>query len=134
VSLAAPAEAATIRTQVTEQPLTPATLAVSPNIGRLVEITIHNHSPAGSASAALEARLAALEATVAAFAQLVSSGGQSERSPSDNGDVSARLERLAQLKGNGALTDDEFAAAKAQLLGQAAGGDGLNASPEVVLR
>ncbi len=134
VSLAAAAEAATIRTQVTEQPLTPATLPVSPNIGHLVEVTIHNHSPADSASAVLEARLAALEATVAAFAQLVSSGGQSERSPSDNGDVSARLERLARLKENGALTDDEFAAAKAQLLGQAAGGDGLNASPEVVLR
>jgi hypothetical protein len=33
------------------------------------------------------------------------------------GDTTAELERLASLHGSGALTDDEFTAAKAKLLG-----------------
>jgi hypothetical protein len=37
--------------------------------------------------------------------------------PAAAGDTTAELERLASLHQSGALTDDEFAAAKAKLLG-----------------
>jgi uncharacterized membrane protein YebE (DUF533 family) len=37
--------------------------------------------------------------------------------PAATGDTTAELERLASLHQSGALTDDEFAAAKAKLLG-----------------
>ena len=37
--------------------------------------------------------------------------------PDDGGDMSAELERLATLRSQGVLTDEEFAAAKAKLLG-----------------
>ena len=37
--------------------------------------------------------------------------------PADGGDMSAELERLATLRSQGVLTDEEFAAAKAKLLG-----------------
>jgi hypothetical protein len=37
--------------------------------------------------------------------------------PAPAGDTTAELERLAGLHQSGALTDDEFAAAKAKLLG-----------------
>ncbi len=37
--------------------------------------------------------------------------------PAPAGDTTAELERLAQLHQSGALTDDEFAAAKSKLLG-----------------
>jgi uncharacterized membrane protein YebE (DUF533 family) len=37
--------------------------------------------------------------------------------PAPAGDTTAELERLSQLHQSGALTDDEFSAAKAKLLG-----------------
>ena len=37
--------------------------------------------------------------------------------PSDQGGVSDQIERLAALRAQGVLSDDEFAAAKARLLG-----------------
>ena len=37
--------------------------------------------------------------------------------PAAGGDMTAELERLATLRNQGVLTDDEFAAAKARLLG-----------------
>ena len=37
--------------------------------------------------------------------------------PAEGGDMTAELERLATLRNQGVLTDDEFAAAKAKLLG-----------------
>src|SRR5215212_11594582 len=50
-------EPAPTQPQVTEKSVAPATLEVNPRIDRLVEITIHNHSPAGATSSALEARV-----------------------------------------------------------------------------
>ncbi len=37
--------------------------------------------------------------------------------PADQNDVIAQLEKLADLKANGLLTDEEYASAKAKLLG-----------------
>ena len=37
--------------------------------------------------------------------------------PAGGNDMMAELERLGQLKANGILTDEEFAAAKAKILG-----------------
>src|SRR5918995_369598 len=92
-------------------------LEVHPRIDRLVEITIHNHSPAVATSGALEARVASLESTMAALAQMIAASGQTQSGVSVNGDLAASLEQLVQLKGSGALDDTEFAAAKAQLIG-----------------
>ena len=61
--MAAEAEPVATQPQVTERAVVPASLEVHPRIDRLVEITIHNHSPAGAANGALEARVASLEAT-----------------------------------------------------------------------
>jgi hypothetical protein len=113
----AEAEAAPVRLQVAEAATAVPSLEVHPRIDRLVEITIHNHSPAGAGTGALEARVASLEATIAAFAQLLAAAGQPQRVAGVNGDVAGRLERLAQLKTSGVLTDDEFAAIKAQVIG-----------------
>ena len=49
-------------------------------------------------------------------------------------DVAARLEQLVQLQRSGVLSDDEFAAVKAQVLGGRVEPNGLNVSPETVLR
>jgi hypothetical protein len=113
----AEAEAAPVRLQVAEAATAVPSLEVHPRIDRLVEITIHNHSPAGAGTGALEARVASLETTIAAFAQLLAAAGQPQRVAGVNGDVAGRLERLAQLKASGVLTDDEFAAIKAQVIG-----------------
>jgi hypothetical protein len=42
---------------------------------------------------------------------------QSELAPLDGTGLVDEIERLAKLHANGVLTDDEFAAAKARLLG-----------------
>jgi len=120
--------------QVTERALIPASLEVHPRIDRLVEITIHNHSPAGAANGALEARVASLEATLDAFTRLIASVGLSQSGASVDPDVAPRLERLVQLQRSGVLSDDEFAAVKAQVLGGRAEPNGLSASSERVLR
>jgi len=109
-------------------------LEVHPRIDRLVEITIHNHSPAGAANGALEARVASLEATLDAFTRLIASVGLSQPAASADLDVAPRLERLVQLQRSGVLSDDEFAAVKAQVLGGRAEPNGLSASSERVLR
>ncbi len=58
------------------------------------------------------------EAAEAAPAETASSGVESDApEPAGGGDAVAQLERLVQLHKSGALTDDEFAAAKRRLLG-----------------
>src|SRR5215204_531574 len=120
--------------QVTEKSVIPATLEVNPRIDRLVEITIHNHSPAGATSSALEARVTSLEATLDAFARLIASAGLAQQNGSVDIDVPSRLERLVELKRSGVLSDEEFAAVKAQVLGVRAQPNGLNAASDRVLR
>jgi hypothetical protein len=132
--IAAEAESAPTQPQVTERALTPASLEVHPRIDRLVEITIHNHSPAGATNGALEARVASLEATLDAFTRLIASVGLSQPGPSVDTDVVPRLERLVQLQRSGVLSDDEFAVVKAQVLGGRTEPNGLNASLDKVLR
>ena len=127
-------EPAPTQPQVTEQPVAPATLEVNPRIDRLVEITIHNHSPAGATSSALEARVSSLEATLDAFARLIASAGLAQQNGSVDMDVTPRLERLVELKRSGELSDEEFAAVKAQVLGGRAQPNGLNAASDKVLR
>ena len=107
-------------------------LEVHPRIDRLVEITIHNHSPAGTTTGALEARLASLESTMAVLAQMIASSAQPQSGVSVDGDLAARLERLVQLKGSGVLDDTEFAAAKAQLIGVRVESNGWSVTPERV--
>jgi hypothetical protein len=130
----AASEIAPIRQQVTEIPPAIPSLEVHPRIDRLVEITIHNHSPAGTTSSALEARVASLEATLAALTQVIASQVQPQSSMSVNGDLASRLERLVQLKGTGLLDDDEFAAVKAQLIGGRAEDSGSSIDSETVPR
>jgi hypothetical protein len=48
--------------------------------------------------------------------------------------VTMRLERLARLKGTGVLSDAEFTALKAQLIGAPAEANGLDASEQAVQR
>jgi len=120
--------------QVTEKSVTPATLEVNPRIDRLVEITIHNHSPAGATSSALEARVTSLEETLDAFARLIASAGVAQQNGSVDSDVASRLERLVELKRSGDLSDEEFTAVKAQVLGVRAQSNGLNAASGRVLR
>jgi hypothetical protein len=132
--MAAEAEPVSTQPQVTEKPVVPATLEVHPRIDRLVEITIHNHSPAGAANGALEARVASLEATLDAFARMIASVGLSQPGASVDSDVTPRLERLVELKRSGVLNDEEFAAVKAQVLGGRAQPNGLNAASDRVLR
>ena len=127
-------ELAPTQPQVAEQSVTPATLEVNPRIDRLVEITIHNHSPAGATSSALEARVTSLEATLDAFARLIASAGLAQQNGSVDMDVTPRLERLVELKRSGELSDEEFAAVKAQVLGGRAQPNGLNAASDKVLR
>jgi hypothetical protein len=127
-------EPAPTQPQVTEKSVTPATLEVNPRIDRLVEITIHNHSPAGATSSALEARVTSLEATLDAFARLIASAGPAQQNGSVDIDVASRLERLVELKRSGVLSDEEFAAVKAQVLGVRAQPNGLNAASDRVLR
>ena len=127
-------EPAPTQPQVTERALVPASLEVHPRIDRLVEITIHNHSPAGATSGALEARVASLEATLDAFTRLIASAGLSQQNGSVDMDVTPRLERLVELKRSGVLSDEEFAAVKAQVLGGRAQPNGLNAASDMVVR
>src|SRR5829696_4286991 len=127
-------EPAPTQPQVTEKSVIPATLEVNPRIDRLVEITIHNHSPAGATSSALEARVTSLEATLDAFARLIASAGLAQQNGSVDMDVTPRLERLVELKRSGELSDEEFAAVKAQVLGGRAQPNGLNAASDKVLR
>jgi hypothetical protein len=127
-------EPAPTQPQLTEKSVAPATLEVNPRIDRLVEITIHNHSPAGAASSALEARVTSLEATLDAFARLIASAGLAQQNGSVDMDVTPRLERLVELKRSGELSDEEFAAVKAQVLGGRAQPNGLNAASDKVLR
>lgn len=127
-------ELAPTQPQVTEQSVAPATLEVNPRIDRLVEITIHNHSPAGATSSALEARVTSLEATLDAFARLIASAGLAQQNGSVDMDVTPRLERLVELKRSGELSDEEFAAVKAQVIGGRAQPNGLNAASDKVLR
>src|SRR5215208_5421112 len=127
-------EPAPTQPQVTEKSVAPATLEVNPRIDRLVEITIHNHSPAGATSSALEARVTSLEATLDAFARLIASAGLAQQNGSVDIDVPSRLERLVELKRSGELSDEEFAAVKAQVLGGRAQPNGLNAASDKVLR
>ncbi len=47
----------------------------------------------------------------------LSSNKQTEAAPEDKKDVTAELERLAALREKGVLSEDEFRAAKASLLG-----------------
>jgi hypothetical protein len=105
---------------------------VHPRIDRLVEITIHNHSPAGAASGDLESRLARLEATITSFAQLLATMGQPQPRADVDGDVAGRLERLVQLQRTGALTDDEFAVIKSQVIAGPALSNGANAASKAV--
>jgi hypothetical protein len=109
-------------------------LEVHPRIDRLVEITIHNHSPAGAENGALEARVASLEATLDAFSRLIASIARSQPGASVDVDVASRLEQLVQLQRTGVLSDEEFAAVKAQVLGGRVEPNGLNVSSERVLR
>jgi hypothetical protein len=134
VAMVAAMEPASTQPQVTEKSVAPPTLEVNPRIDRLVEITIHNHSPAGATSSALEARVTSLEATLDAFARLIASAGLAQQNGSVDIDVASRLERLVELKRSGALNDDEFAAVKAQVLGGRAQPNGLNAASDRVLR
>jgi len=127
-------EPAPTQPQVAEKSVAPATLEVNPRIDRLVEITIHNHSPAGATSSALEARVTSLEATLDAFARLIASAGLAQQNGSVDMDVTPRLERLVELKRSGELSDEEFAAVKAQVLGGRAQPNGLNAASDKVLR
>jgi hypothetical protein len=127
-------ELAPTQPQVTEKSVAPATLEVNPRIDRLVEITIHNHSPAGATSSALEARVTSLEATLDAFARLIASAGVAQQNGSVDIDVASRLERLVELKRSGDLSDEEFAAVKAQVLSGRARPNGLNAASDRVLR
>jgi hypothetical protein len=127
-------EPAPTQPQLTEKSVAPATLEVNPRIDRLVEITIHNHSPAGTASSALEARVTSLEATLDAFARLIASAGLAQQNGSVDMDVTPRLERLVELKRSGVLSDEEFATVKAQVLGGQAQPNGLNAASDKVLR
>jgi hypothetical protein len=127
-------EVAPIQEQATETPPAIPSLEVHPRIDRLVEITIHNHSPAGATSSVLEARVASLEATLAALTQVIASQVQPQSSMSVNGDLASRLERLVQLKGTGLLDDDEFAAVKAQLIGGRAEDSGSSIDSETVPR
>jgi hypothetical protein len=127
-------EPAPTQPQLTEKSVAPATLEVNPRIDRLVEITIHNHSPAGATSSALEARVTSLEATLDAFARLIASAGLAQQNGSVDMDVTPRLERLVELKRSGELSDEEFAAVKAQVLGGRAQPNGLNAASDKVLR
>jgi len=65
-----------------------------------------------------EARLAALEQQGAAPAAAAPAPAAPAPAPAaGGGDVVGRLKELAELRDAGALSDDEFAAAKAQLLG-----------------
>jgi hypothetical protein len=107
-------------------------LEVHPRIDRLVEITIHNHSPDGATAGALEARVASLESTMAALAQMIASSAQPHPGAAVDGDLAARLERLVQLKGSGVLDDTEFAAAKSQLIGVRVEFNGSSVTPETV--
>ena len=107
-------------------------LEVHPRIDRLVEITIHNHSPDGATAGALEARVASLESTMAALAQMIASSAQPHPGVAVDGDLPARLERLVQLKGSGVLDDTEFAAAKSQLIGVRVEFNGSSVTPETV--
>jgi hypothetical protein len=127
-------EPAPTQPQLTEKSVAPATLEVNPRIDRLVEITIHNHSPAGATSSALEARVTSLEATLDAFARLIASAGLAQQNGSVDMDVTPRLERLVELKRSGVLSDEEFATVKAQVLGGQAQPNGLNAASDKVLR
>jgi hypothetical protein len=109
---------------------------VHPRIDRLVEITIHNHSPANTTSGDLESRLARLEATITSLTQLLATSvGQPQPQPSADvdGDVAATLERLVQLQRAGALTDDEFAAIKTQVIAGPMSSNGATAASKVVL-
>ena len=128
---AVPEPAVAAADQVEPAPALP-NLEVHPRIDRLVEITIHNHSPAGAATGALEARVASLESTMAALAQMIASSAQPQSGVSVDGDLAARLERLVQLKGSGNLDDTEFAAAKAQLIGVRVESNGRSVTPETV--
>jgi hypothetical protein len=132
--MAAEAEPVSTQPQVTERPVVPASLEVHPRIDRLVEITIHNHSPAGAENGALEARVASLEATLDAFSRLIASIARSQPGASVDVDVASRLEQLVQLQRTGVLSDEEFAAVKAQVLGGRVEPNGLNVSSERVLR
>jgi hypothetical protein len=132
--MAAEAEPVSTQPQVTERPVLPASLEVHPRIDRLVEITIHNHSPAGAENGALEARVASLEATLDAFSRLIASIARSQPGASVDVDVASRLEQLVQLQRTGVLSDEEFAAVKAQVLGGRVEPNGLNVSSERVLR
>ncbi len=125
-------ETPSLRLQVTESAAPVPSLEVHPRIDRLVEITIHNHSPAGAASGDLESRLARLEATINSFAQLLATMGQPQPRADVDGDVAGRLERLVQLQRTGALTDDEFAAIKSQVIAGPAASNGVNAASKAV--
>ena len=107
-------------------------LEVHPRIDRLVEITIHNHSPAVATSGALEARVASLESTMAALAQMIASSAQPQPGVPVDGDLAARLERLVQVKRSGVLDDTQFAAAKSQLIGVRVEFNGSSVTPETV--
>ena len=131
VAATAPEPAVAAAAQVEPAPALP-TLEVHPRIDRLVEITIHNHSPAGATTGALEARVASLESTLAALAQMIASSAQPNSDMSVDRDLAARLERLVQLKGSGDLDDTEFAAAKAQLIGVRVESNGRSVTRETV--
>jgi len=75
-----------------------------------------------------------LEATLDAFARLIASAGLAQQNGSVDMDVTPRLERLVELKRSGELSDEEFAAVKAQVLGGRAQPNGLNAASDKVLR
>jgi hypothetical protein len=130
---AAETEAPSLRLEVTESAAPVPSLEVHPRIDRLVEITIHNHSPAGPTSADLESRLARLEATMTSFAQLLAPLARPQPSADVDGDVAAKLERLVQMKSSGALTDDEFAAVKSQVIGGPMSSNGANVASKAVL-
>ena len=130
---AAETEAPSLRLEVSESAAPIPSLEVHPRIDRLVEITIHNHSPAGPTSADLESRLARLEATMTSFAQLLAPLAHPQPSTDVDGDVATKLERLVQLKSTGALTDDEFAAVKSQVIGGPMSSNGANVASKAVL-
>ncbi|HKF91656.1 MAG TPA: SHOCT domain-containing protein [Acidimicrobiia bacterium] len=57
------------------------------------------------------------EQAQSAYAQTQAAPPQAAPAPAASGDSTAELERLAKLHESGALTDEEFAAAKSKLLG-----------------
>jgi len=71
----------------------------------------------GKAEQAAQAEAAEQQQQQAAMQQAAEQAVAAQQAAAPTGDPIAELERLAQLKQQGILTDEEFAAAKSKLLG-----------------